>query len=383
MKACKFRSLALLLLFSLLLSACSSPLSELELPPLPTPTEEPSPTPVPTYVPKLSPTPAPTEAEASPSPLPLALPTPVPTPTAVPGAPLITAENITLPEDMLENNISSLLGWIYTDSGFISEVYASITDASGETVQDCLFHSDQASFSLAGTVNAELQFARLTPGGYTYLLTATAVNAVTSVTETLAEQPFTVYAQADAQELYSGLAEYTAKHSDASDNEAQIWNFFIDELGTPYGAAAVLANIKMESLCSPERVYGDLSEDCRFSKDYTGQVDSGAISREAFAYELPAEGYGLSYGLCQWTGDRKATLYDFAAEYEGSVGDLKVQCEYIMFELTYLYPSLLEILKNTSDYASATREFCYTYEQAAVPGNRTLIARELLDRYAR
>ncbi len=306
----------------------------------------------------------------------------MPTPTPIPGAPVLRTEGMTLPEDMLQNNIASLRGWIYVDSGTITEVRGAILNASGTAVQESAFSNDTASFGLAGTINAELQFAPLVPGDYTYTLTVTAVNAVATVTETLAEQPFTVYAQEDAQKLYADIDSYSAKHTTDTDNEALIWNFFIDALGSPYGAAAILANVEVESLCTPQRVHGDLADDAAFSKSYTAQVDAGQIDRDGFIYNLPGEGYGTAYGLCQWTGDRKAGLYDFAVENQNSVGDLTTQCQYIMHELNETYPSLLEILINSTDYAAATREFCYTYEQADLTGSRTTLAKGYLDKYA-
>lgn len=385
MKSSKlFAALSLALCF-LILSGCSSPLSSLDLPPLPTPTLAPTATPAPTYVPKVTPTPVPTATPVptpTPAPTPTPEPTPVPTPTPIPGSPVLRTEGMTLPEDMLENNIASLRGWIYVDSGTITEVRGAILNASGTAVDESVFYNDSASFGLAGTINAELAFAPLVPGDYTYTLTVTAVNAVATVTETLAEQPFTVYAQADAQKLYADIGSYTAKRTTDTDNEALIWNFFIDALGSPYGAAAILANVEVESLCTPERVHGDLSDDAAFSKSYTAQVDAGQISRDAFLYNLPAEGYGTAYGLCQWTGDRKAGLYDYAVENAGSVGGLTTQCQYIMYELGETYPSLLEILVNSTDYAAATREFCYTYEQADLVGSRTTLAKGYLDKYA-
>lgn len=195
MKYKKLIASVLLVCAALALCGCSSSLSGLELPPLPTATEEPTPTPAATYIPKVTATPEPTPTP-TPTPTPEPTPTPVPTatpePTAVPGSPVLWAEGMTLPEDIPVGEVCSLRGWIYTDSGTITEVRGVIVNSAGEEVQSCYFTNAQYCFGLAGTVNAELQFGLLSAGTYTYTLTVTAVNDVASVTETLAEQSFTV-----------------------------------------------------------------------------------------------------------------------------------------------------------------------------------------------
>lgn len=383
----RLKIIILSLAAALLLAGCGS-IVKIELPPLPTPTEAPTPTPVPTYVPKVTPTPEPTpepeaspEVSAAPTPTPVSIPTPAATPKHT--GPAITVENMTLPENMLQYNVVSLLGWIYTDRGIITDVYASITDDKGSIVQDSHYSPYETKFGLAGTVNADLAFAVLTPGSYTYQITVTAQDGAESTMETIASQPFTVYSEKDASKLYShDIDNYTAKATTETSNEALIWNYFVGKLNNPIGAAAVLANIEVESLCTPNRVAGDTSETLTVSKQYTEEVDNGNYSREYFISAKAISEYGNGYGLCQWSGDRKAGLYDLAKSKGVSVGDLTMQCDYIMQEMTDSYPALLEFLMNAQDYAAATREFCYIFEQAEVVGSRTVFAKSYLDKYA-
>ena len=403
-----------------LLAGCSSlpDLSNLELPPLPTVTPSPEPTPVPTYVPKITPTPSapvspPTSVPLSPSPTasstaePVASASPVPSPTSSDSAedtvvasptpdiflsqqhddlpPVgLSITDYTVPEDMVECNVATLYGIISAENGLITMVRGSIVDASGKKVQDATHYPGGETFSLAGTLNAELRFAGLAPGTYRYVVTAAASNDVDTVEETLIDHSFTVYPAGGTSQLtkYADTSQYAPQRTEDTSSEGQIWNYFVGQFNNPVGAAAVLANINAESSCFPQRVEGDLSSKGTVSSNYTQSVDDGSISLASFISDTPGKGYGNGYGLCQWTRERKAGLYYLAQERGTSVGDLMTQCEYIMMELTNDYPTLLEYLWTVTDPRAAAREFCYVFEQAASAGDRADIAESYLEKYA-
>ena len=148
-----------------LLGACSRILDK--LPPLPTPapempapttdifTEPPAPSAEPIPVATVPPTPIPTPA---PTPEPTPVPTPEP-PREDPNTPHLFIENETLPESMPRGGVADLYGDIYTDKGLIAMVTGRIfSNDSGEDVQICNFYPYTNTFSLAGTVNAQLIF---------------------------------------------------------------------------------------------------------------------------------------------------------------------------------------------------------------------------------
>ena len=387
------------LIFSLLvflaLSACSNK-TEIDLPPLPTYSDEsPSPSPVTTVSPSIKPSPSPIptaspETTATPEPAEetaQAVPSPVQSPVSTPKTdmPVISIREATLPENMVMYNVSTLHGYVSVDKGNITAVNAMLTDSAGNAVQSCYYQPMQANFSLAGTVNAELQFALLQPGTYYYVLEAYAENNGVEAYEQLINHMFTVYSSYE-QMASGGAAKeeiYTDKISVDSGNAATIWNFLIVYLDNPYGAAGVLANIDVESGCEPVRVQGDFSEGYSFSKEYTEQVDTGKIGRNAFIHAVAAKGYGSGYGLCQWTLDRKEGLYDLAKENETSVGDLDTQCTYLIMELEIKYPELSKFLKTTDDARAAAKEFFYVYEQGSEMGDRAGIAEAYLERFAK
>ena len=143
-----------------------------------------------------------------------------------------------------------------------------------------------------------------------------------------------------------------------------------------------MGNMYAESGCHPQRLQGDIEEDCSASQRYTELVDSGVISREAFIEGYSAEGYGPGYGLCQWSGDRRGTLYDMAKALGTSVGDAETQCFVVVYELTYLYPDLMESLRGAGDIYTATMDFCNIYEQPAHRTGRSAFALKYLEEYA-
>ena len=184
-----------------LLGACSRILDK--LPPLPTPapempapttdifTEPPAPSAEPIPVATVPPTPIPTPA---PTPEPTPVPTPEP-PREDPNTPHLFIENETLPESMPRGGVADLYGDIYTDKGLIAMVTGRIfSNDSGEDVQICNFYPYTNTFSLAGTVNAQLIFGVLEPGSYTYIVTAIAENdSFSSGSVVLIEHGFQIY----------------------------------------------------------------------------------------------------------------------------------------------------------------------------------------------
>jgi len=362
---------------------------DIELPPLPTYSDE---TPVPSYSPKpsISPTVSPTPTvvsapEVSASPIPVQTAVPAPTPTVQSDKPVISISGETLPSDMLQYNVAALRGVLSADKGNITNVNAMLTDESGAIVQSCSYQPGLPSFSLAGTVNAQLQFAVLQPGTYFYVLDVEAENNGITAEQQIFYHRFTVFAtQEEMNKSASGGEEVKGSNiSIDSSNAATIWNFLIVYLDNPYGAAGVLANIEVESGCDPRRVQGDFSEGFAYSANYTQLVDEGNVNRDSFIWALPGEGYGSGYGLCQWTLERKEGLYDLAMKDGTSVGDLNTQCTYLIMELELKYPELSNLLKTTTDAREAAREFFYVFEQGSEMGGRADIAEDYLEAFAK
>ena len=378
-----FRTLlfSVLVTITVLLSGCGENVPSV-VPPLPTISNE-TPSPAPSETPDPTPTAAP-EPSSSPevTSAPAPVPSPTPTPTPDPDMPYLTIKDTTLPENMVRYNVADLHGWISTDKGTISMVWGMLLDSKGNIVQECTFTPWEQSFSLAGTVNAQLQFAYLEPDTYTYQVFAVAENKGLVNEQTLIDHSFTIFGSESEMKVASNREEiFSSKLTQDVSQSGQIWNYLTRDLGNPYAVAAILSNIYIESGCCPTRVQGDFSENYSFSRDYTEKVDAGIISRDAFANSAPGDGYGVGYGLCQWSGDRKAALYDLAKEKNTSVGDLATQCEFMIKELSEDYPELYEYLKETDNVKEASSRFCFEYEQAA-EGRLDNTYNEYLEQYA-
>lgn len=389
----KLASLIFVLALICSLAACSET-AEIDIPPLPTFSDE-----TPAISETVSPSPKATEKATRPEPssepveeskpveesaVPTVEPVGTASPITEPDMPVLTISGQTLPANIVCCNVATLHGIVSTDKGNVTEVNAVLADSNGVVVQSCSFMPMQAQFSLAGTVNAQLQFALLQPGTYYYILSAEADNNGVINRQQLINHSFTVYSSQEQMTLEEANGElaYTAKISLEDSNAAVIWNFLIVYLDNPYGAAGVLANIEVESGCDPRRVQGDFSEGYAFSQMYTQLLDEGNVNRDSFISALPGEGYGSGYGICQWSFDRKAGLYDLAKENECSVSDLDTQCTYLIMELEMNYPELSKFLKTTDDAKKAAREFFYVFEQGAEMGDRAGIAEDFLVRFA-
>ncbi len=330
-------------------------------------------------------TPAPAPVIEAPAPQTI-LPAPEPSPVipeppqpAVLEKPVITLSGETLPSEIAEGSPFNLSGVIRSSAGNLIKIHAALIDSAGKTVQQCIYAPGTDSFDLEGTVNISLVFGRLAPGDYTYLLNAEASNEGLRSERELINHGFKVAAD-PARDAERGKT-YTARFTNDTSNAGRIWNRFINEFGNPYAAAAILGNVAAESSFLPYLVEGDTSTGYSFSKEHTAQADSGALSRNAFA-EAPGEEYGGGYGICQWTGDRKAALYDFAKAAGRSVGDLDMQCDFILYEMINFYPDLYDYLKTADSCYSAVFKFCNVYEQAALYGARNTYALQYLEKYA-
>lgn len=407
-KSAKIIIVSICLLCTAVLCAGCGGTSEIKMPSVPTLPPKATATPAPT--PYVRPVPAAVEESAedeedapvTPEPLPDKPAVPEQTaPPVDPDIPILSITGETLPQDMEQLNVCDLRGIISVDKGYIRKVCAGLVNSRGETVQYCEFYPNSGSFSLGGTVNEELVFIYLEADTYTYIVEAEAVNNERVSMETLIYHSFSVVPRGGAAQqakpavqpaLSGGTGaaafgaadgEYIARFTDDRSNTGRIWNFLVYELKNPYGAAGVLANIQIESKCDPNRLQGDQSEDGSFSATYTRSVASGEVDRDGFVSNAVGGGYGPGYGLCQWTGERKAGLYDLAAERGVSVGDLETQCMFILREMKQSYPALLEYLMTATDAGDAALEFCGVYEQSSDRAGRTDRARELLETYAR
>lgn len=150
----------------------------------------------------------------------------------------------------------------------------------------------------------------------------------------------------------------------------ETWKYLTNHGLTNTGAAGLMGNIKAESGMIPNRVeilcLKRLKELGKIYTDatYTAFVDDGTITRSQFLNPLPGKQYG--YGLCQWTSPgRKGKLYDFAKSQKVSIGDLKMQLEFLIEELKTSYSTVWTTLISTSDIKTASDIVLTKFEMPA------------------
>lgn len=131
---------------------------------------------------------------------------------------------------------------------------------------------------------------------------------------------------------------------------------------THAGACGMLANIRAESdgiSNIVQRGMQNLSDDA-----YTAEFDMFPTAKIRD---------GTGYGLCQWTfWSRKQALYDFAKLNGVSVGNEKMQVQFIIKELkTAEFLSIWKYLCSCTDALKASDMVCTQYEKPAINNLKT------------
>ena len=125
-------------------------------------------------------------------------------------------------------------------------------------------------------------------------------------------------------------------------NEERIWNFLISKGLNPFGVAGLMGNLDRESGLSPINLQNTYEKILGFTDDtYTTSVDNGDYQN--FVHDK------AGYGIAQWTyWSRKQNLQKYAQKKGASIGDLEMQLEFLIQELSSSYKSVLNVLKTAT-----------------------------------
>lgn len=149
-------------------------------------------------------------------------------------------------------------------------------------------------------------------------------------------------------------SEYAAADYDGSPEF--LWKFFLGKLCNAYGVAGLMGNLNAESNLIAANL--EMSKRTRLgytSKSYTEAVDSGAY--KSFATDW------AGYGLAQWTDStRKKNLLAYARQKSASIGNRRMQAEYLMSELETRFTAVLSILKNAKSVREASDAVLLRFE---------------------
>lgn len=134
-------------------------------------------------------------------------------------------------------------------------------------------------------------------------------------------------------------------------NEKVIWDFLLQKTGNAYGTAAIMGNLMAESSLNPQCVTGIKDP------DYVKKADIGEID---FAHDKHA------FGLVQWCYyTRKGGLQALAKTRGVSVGDLMLQLEYLVKEMSEDYKSVWNAVCKAKSIRTASDTVMLKYEKPA------------------
>lgn len=135
-----------------------------------------------------------------------------------------------------------------------------------------------------------------------------------------------------------------------------LWKFFLGKLCNAYGVAGLMGNLNAESNLIAANL--EVSKRTRLgytSMGYTEAVDNGSYTNFATDW--------AGYGLAQWTDStRKKNLLAYARQKSASIGNRKMQAEYLMSELETRFTAVLSILKNAKSVREASDAILLRFE---------------------
>ena len=177
-------------------------------------------------------------------------------------------------------------------------------------------------------------------------------------------------------QLGSSKQEETPPVTDA---EKTIWDFLYGKLCNAYGAAGMMGNLYAESALRPNNLQNTYEKKLGMTDaEYTSAVDSGSYTN--FIKD------SAGYGLAQWTyWSRKQALLEFAQAAGKSIGDLRMQLDFLWKELQG-YTSVLNTLKTATTVKAASDAVLTGYERPADQGDsvkekRAAYGQKYFDKY--
>ena len=147
-----------------------------------------------------------------------------------------------------------------------------------------------------------------------------------------------------------------------AEREKFIWDYLFAKLGNAYGVAGIMGNLNAESSLSPINLQNSYEKKLGYTDDsYTTAVDNGTYDN--FVKD------SAGYGLAQWTyWSRKQGLLEFSKSQGKSIGDLTLQLDFLLKELTENYSGLLNTLQTATSVEEASTAVLTKYERPADMG---------------
>jgi len=173
-----------------------------------------------------------------------------------------------------------------------------------------------------------------------------------------------------AAEQNTPSASVTGTASTGSDADAKtIWDFLMNKIGNAFGVAGLMGNLNAESALRSNNLQNSYEKSLGYTDaTYTAAVDNGSYGN----FVKDAAGYGLA----QWTyWSRKQKLLEYAQSKKKSIGDLTMQLEFLVKELSESYKSVWNTLKNAKSVLEASNSVLLNFERPANQGTSVQSAR--------
>lgn len=147
-----------------------------------------------------------------------------------------------------------------------------------------------------------------------------------------------------------------------STNAEKIVNYLVDHGLTETAAYGLAGNIQAESGLNPWNLQNSYEQKLGYNDaTYTAAVDNGSYGN--FANDK------AGYGLCQWTSSgRKAGLLQVARSTARSIGDMEMQLEWLMMELSNGYKTVLSGINAAATIREASDIVLTQFERPANQG---------------
>lgn len=141
--------------------------------------------------------------------------------------------------------------------------------------------------------------------------------------------------------------------------EKEIAAYLVEKLQNKYGAFGLMGNLYAESGLIANNLQNSYQSKLGFTDEtYTAAVDSGAYNN--FVND------GAGYGLAQWTyWTRKRDLLAFAKRQGKSIGDTKMQLDFLIDELGRYFSGVLFTLRTADSIREASDAVLLNFERPA------------------
>lgn len=140
-------------------------------------------------------------------------------------------------------------------------------------------------------------------------------------------------------------------------NDEFIWNFLLSKTKNAYGTAAIMGNLMAESSLNARNVTG-------LKKTGYQSADQYILASDDEVHDFAHD--GVAFGLAQWCyHTRKGGLQAYAKQTGRSVGDLQMQLEYLVKEMSQDYKSVWKAVTEAKDIRTASDTVMLKYEKPA------------------